>query len=138
MTPAHEALAAKHVIPVTALSVGAGWLPLLDDYLQQVRLLEERAGIRLTHLSTREKFGTMRIDAEYAMPEGISERDGNVMSHILHSIEMYTENQSSWTCEETGTYGETCVSPTGWFRTLSEARRVELGYLTVDEWRAKQ
>ncbi len=137
MTPAHEALAAKHVVPVTSLAVGAGWLPLLDEYLKQVRLLEELTRLRLTHLVTKEKFGLLRVHAEYAMPEDLSEADGNVMRQTLHCIETYCENQSQWTCEDTGKAGSLFVSPSGWFRTLSEDRRRELGFITVGEWREK-
>ena len=112
------------------LECGNGWFGLLSSALEKIQFvcdLSTQAGtpVQLVASQIKEKFGTLRL---YYSVEGTAP----VVERVLEDIVSAAENESSRTCEDSGSRGDLCIRG-GWYRTLCRERARAEGYRACDE-----
>lgn len=111
---------------------GDGWFQLLDTLCARIEAIKAVVpGLDVAFGQVKSKFGELRAY------RGIITAPSDVWAGIIDALIENATTESCRTCEETGEYGSTHYSPSGWVRTLSAAKAKELGYLSEAEYRAQ-
>lgn len=110
-----------------------GWFKLIDELCAQLAFLQKVTGCSIVADQVKEKFGELRF--YYTMSFGdIPETEHSVLFNIVAAVVDRAANQSTQTCEITGEYGSPHVRQ-GWWKTVSEEKAKELGFITSREYK---
>jgi hypothetical protein len=129
----------KETCMAFGIETSDGWYNLLDKCMQKLQYLcdicsKDGREVQVVALQIKEKFGTLRF---YTSMPGANEIETNILEDIISEA----ENQSSYTCEETGNDGTICKKG-GWVKTLSYEKSRELQFTacnkeTEEYWKTK-
>lgn len=109
-------------------SVDDGWLPLVDDYLNFIRIIKQNTNIIIDDIYIKQKFAVIRI-YEQILPDlrlhnsyqqvnkNLVEDDMKKLFFILNEKKREIEKKSSITCEVCGDVGS-LVNKNSFLRTL--------------------
>jgi len=104
--------------------IGPGWHGIIRNISAQLDLISKTTGMIIQATQVKEKYGSLRfyISNYFEDSTSISEKEQEIWHKIVDAIVSRAEQESGWTCEECGKFGEN-KEIYGWYSTLCERHR---------------